>query len=259
VNLRSNAPQVNVIKSDINDTQGSAFLTDVGDNLMQISGIAPSSGVMTVRVVVARAEDNKRVVTEFNVRSSQLQRPTLPQRMYPGITYEFNPNLAFLTGQELRAVLAEPSKDGTRETKERYSSPQGSAFVFTPAEGDAGKTLVFERYINGRRVGEVYTVPVEDFAGPEVLEITPQSRILLVRTKCSGMVRGDMNRVTFDASKLSNAIVAERFGDIIRNESLQETIQLFEIRRAEPDKPVTGAFRVVDKKNRASAVKSAER
>jgi hypothetical protein len=253
INLRNNTPKINVARSDPNDTQGSAYMTDLGSNLIRIAGIAPSSGVMTVQVVLTRTEDNKRSVAEFTVRSSPLQRPVLPQKMFPGITYEIKPQLDFLTGQELRAALLELGG------KERYSSPQGSTFAFTPLESDVGKTLTFERYVNGRRVGDVYTVVIEDFPPPEIVEIVPEGRLLLVRTRCFGTVGGQINRVVLDASKLQNAIIRERYGDLYRNDDRQETSQLFEIRRADADKSISGMFRALDRKNRASLIKQLDR
>jgi hypothetical protein len=246
-------PQVEVVKSDPNDEKGGAFITETLDNTFRMSGTAPASGVMNVRVSVTRAEDGKRASTEFVVKASPLQPPDIPQRMNPGISYKFTPNLDFLTGQDLRASIAE--RGGT----ERYSSPQGSAFIFTPAESDAGKTLMFSRFINGQRVGEVYAIAVDDFPPPEILTLVQEGTKLIVRTRCFGTVGGRENRVTIDVSKASNVQVSERYGDIYRSDDRQEYSQLFELRRIDATKPVTGAIRAVDAKSKASAVKSVEK
>jgi hypothetical protein len=247
------SPQVEVFKSDPNDEKGGAFITETLDNTFRMSGTAPASGVMNVRVTITRAEDGKRATTEFVVKASPLQPPDIPQRMNPGISYKFTPNLDFLTGQDLRASVSE--RGGT----ERYSSPQGSAFIFTPAESDAGKTLLFSRFINGQRVGEVYSIAVEDFPLPEILTVVQEGAKLIVRTRCFGTVGGRENRVTIDVSKATNAQVSERYGDIYRSDDRQEYSQLFELRRVDATKPITGSIRAVDAKNKFSAMKSVER
>ncbi len=259
-NLRTETkrpPQVIPLQSVGNGRPGSAVVTDIQDISLRVQGIAPSKDVMTVRVSVVRASDGKEKFAQFTVRVSQLQPPEFPAKMYPGMSYKFDPKLPLLTNQEVKAVISDAPQNGGRV---RYStSLQGESFTWSPKESDVGKALVFERFVNQRSAGETVTIPVEDFPPPEIVEIIPENKILLVRTRCFGQANGQENRVMLDATKANNVTINERLGDYRFNDDRQESTQLFVIRRSDSDKPITGTIRATDKRNRASLLKSLER
>jgi hypothetical protein len=161
--------------------------------------------------------------------------------MYAGVGYEFDPKLPFVTKQELRATL---SLGG----KERSVSQQGEKFTFSPDESDIGKTFLFERFVGGKRVGEVYYVKVEEFSAPEIVEVFSQGVDEFVRTRCYGQVNGTDNRVTLEVK--GNLKVTERFGD--RRSDPPATLQLFKLSKSDASKPYTGTIRAIDSKGRAS-------
>ncbi len=257
MNLREETrqiPKVFVLRSNPNDNSGNAVITDIRQQSIVLSGTAPSAGgVMQVRVPIVRSADGREFTAEFSVRALPVQRPNIPQKMYPGVEYTFDPVLPFITGQELRAVLVEQQTG-----RERFSSPQAAKFTFAAKESDVGKNFVFMRSINNRNVGENYVISVEEFPAPEILELIPQNSIILVRARCFGQVNGQENRVTIDAGKLVNATVRERYGDMLHSTERQEITQLFELRRTEADKPISGLIRVIDRKNRASRILTIE-
>lgn len=247
-----NSPKVTPFHDPTADRRGTALLADMQDNKVRIRGTAPGNGVMTVRVSTTRSSDNKEKTAQFTVRATPIQKPEIPPKMNPGIQYTLDPRFPMLTNQDTKAILSESGK-------ERFStSRQGERFVFSPREADIGKTFVLERYINGNRIGESYQITVEDFPAPEILEISPQNKIILVRTRSFGQVGGLDNRVTLDIAKLINATVHERFGDFQMIEARQEISQLFELRRIDPDKPISGLIRIIDKKNRTSHIKQVQ-
>lgn len=251
MNLRTEGrgdPRTEILRTDRNDGTGSANIAEVRGDLVRITGTAPTSGLMTIRLVVTRAGDGKQSTIDFPVRSTPLSPPEIPRRMYAGVGYEFDPKLPFITGQELRAVLSLGGKD-------RSIGQQGAKFTFSPDENDIGKTFAFERFVGGKRVGEVYYVKVEEFSAPEIIEVFSQGEDELLKTRCYGQVGGIDNRVTLEIK--GNLKATERFGD--RRSEAPATIQLFKISRAEADKPYKGTIRAIDSKGRASIARFIDR
>lgn len=197
---------------------------------------------MTIRVVVTRAGDGKQNTIDFPVRATPIAAPDIPRRMYAGVGYEFDPKLPFVTKQELRATL---SLGG----KERSVSQQGEKFTFSPDENDIGKTFAFERFVGGKRVGEVYYVKVEEFSAPEIVEVFSQGADEFVRTRCYGQVNGTDNRVILEV-KGNNLKATERYGD--RRSEPPAILQLFKLSRVESGKPYNATIRAIDSKGRAS-------
>lgn len=251
MNLRTEGrgdPKAEILRTDRNDGTGTVSIPEVRGDLIRVIGTAPTSGLMTIRIVVTRAGDGKQNTIDFPVRATPIALPDIPRRMYAGVGYEFDPKLPFVTRQELRAVL---SLGG----KERSVSQQGEKFTFVPDENDIGKTFAFERFVGGRRVGEVYYVKVEEFSAPEIIDVISQDADELVRTRCYGQVNGSDNRVTLEVK--GNLKVTERFGD--RRSEPPTTLQLFKISRAEAGKPYKGTIRAIDSKGRASIARFIDR
>ncbi len=251
INLRSETrtpPRIQIIRTDKSDGSGTANIGEVRENMLKISGIAPSSGLMTVRLSVVRS-DGKQQITDFTVRSTSVAVPDIPKKMFAGVSYEFDPQLPFITGQEMRAVLLLGGK-------ERAIGQQGAKFTFTPDESDIGKIFTFERTVGGKRIGEVYSLRVEEFPPPEIVEVVAQGTLDIVRTRSYGVVNGRENRVTLEAK--GNLTASERYGDRERTQQ-QETFQRFEVRRTEADKPFQGTLRAIDAKGRASIARFIDR
>lgn len=246
MNLRTEGrgdPKTEILRTDINDGSGSASIAEVRGDFIRVIGKAPASGLMTIRVVVIRAGDGKQNTIDFPVRAIPIAAPNIPRRMYAGVAYEFDPKLPFVTKQELRATL---SLGG----KERSISQQGEKFTFAPDESDIGKTFLFERFVGGKRVGEVYYVKVEEFSAPEIYEVFSQGADEFVRTRCYGQVNGNDNRVTLEVK--GNLKVSERNGDYRKNEKDNTVLQLFKISKADASKAYNGTIRAIDSKGRAS-------
>jgi hypothetical protein len=251
MNLRQESrgdPRAEILRTDRNDGTGTVSIAEVRNDFIRLTGVAPASGLMTIRVAVTRSGDGKQGTVDFPVRVNPLGAPEFPRKMYAGVNYEFDPKLPFITGQELRATL---SLGG----KERSIGLQGAKFTFVPEESDIGKTFTFERFIGGRRVGEAYYIKVEEFSSPEILEVFSQGADEFVRTRCYGVTGNTDNRVTLEAK--GNLKVSERFGD--RRTEPPATTQLFKVSKAEPDKPFSGSIRAIDAKGRASLVRFIDR
>ncbi len=230
------------------NNNGSAYVdhADANSNIVRIRGLAPTSGVMRVQLMAKRASDSRQVVAEFIVRPGAITQPYIPESMYAGRAYDFDPKLPMLTGQEVSATLYEG-------LKERVNSNQGQAFTFMPQESDIGKTLRFERYINGKKVGESYAIPVMDYLPPRVVGVYTEPTRVVVKTQGFGPRSDIGKRVQLSYADLQNCSPPrEIYGDYTYDTKSSAHIQVFELLKIDKSKPVSGKVFAVDQKKRTS-------
>ncbi len=227
---------------------GQAYIdhSNENTNIVRIRGRAPTSGVMRVQLMAKRASDGKVVTTEFIVRPSTISQPSIPEFMYAGGTYKFDPELPMLTGREVSAILFEGQK-------ERVNSNQGQAFTFTPQESDIGKTLRLERYINGQKVGESYSIAVLDYLPPRVIGVYDEPTRVVVKTQGFGPQSDIGKRVQLGYSNLQNCRPPrEIYGDYTYDAKSSAHIQVFELLKIDQSRPAGGTVYAVDQKKRRS-------
>ena len=147
---------------------GTVNTTFIRDNSIVLRGRTPSAGTSRVFVTVVRSGDLRESTVSFEITPVTFGMPEIPTVMFPNIEYTFDPRIS----NELNNVnVFIKDKDAIR-----FQSLQGSAFRFTPDISDIGKTLSFERYIQGQLLGQKYNIKVLDFPAPEITRISRQGR-----------------------------------------------------------------------------------
>lgn len=223
---------------------GSAEISDVRGNQFIITGKAPLSGLLKVVVMAERRADGKQVTTSFIIEPQALLQPSIPNEMNPGISYTFDPRMPQISGTEIKAFLRDARGN------EIVSSQRGGVFNFTPSLSDTGKTLSFERWVGGRRIGQPINISVKDYPAPEIVDILPgeQNNVIQVKTRCFGLVKGKKNEAKLEVIE-GNATVRDMRGSIQYMDN-NITIQTFKITTVGIVK-----FRAYDQRGVRSAVR----
>lgn len=230
------------------ENNGTASIGDIDrvNNAISLKGTAPTAGTMRVQLITRRLSDKAQVRIEFVVRAKAIEKPDVPPVMYPEQSYAFDPNLPLLTNQTLSAVLY----DGE---KVRYVSEQGAKFSFTPKEDDIGKKLRFERLVGDKKIGEVYTIRVVDYAPPRVLSITDEGNRLIVRTQAFGPKTSLGKRAQLIVQSSANCrSPRELYGDYTYDATAQAHVQVFELTKINPAQQASCTVVATDQRGRTS-------
>ena len=159
-------PDLIISREPDNNIGGNAKIAGFTENSVLIRGEAPGYGTLRIKLKLIRHSDGQEVTKEFKVIPQLLEEPKIPTVMYPGITYQIDPKMPFITGKNIVAEL----RDSQGHT---YSKSQnGNSFSFTPSVSDTGKTLYLERYISGNLLGQKYQIKVNYYQKPEIFRIT---------------------------------------------------------------------------------------
>ncbi|MCX6140133.1 MAG: hypothetical protein NTX15_04770, partial [Candidatus Kapabacteria bacterium] len=145
-------PRIRVIGESIGDVQR---YTD--QRTIIVKGRAPRSGTITVEVSAQRRDGQTRTVT-FTVSAQPLAVVDVPDVMYPNIEYTVDPKLPLV--ENSRAVI----KDGERE----IASASEGVLRIKPQMRDTGRTLNFERIVDGSREGSVQQIQVRSYSVPVI-------------------------------------------------------------------------------------------
>lgn len=223
---------------------GTAEISEVRGNQFIISGKAPLSGLMKVMVTAERRGDGKQISTSFIIEPQPLLQPSLPTEMNPGVSYTFDPRMPQIPGTESKAMLRDSRGN------ELVGSQRGGIFTFTPSLSDTGKTVSFERWVGGRRIGQPINISVKDYPAPEIVDILPggQDNVIQVRTRCFGLVKGKKNEAKIEVVE-GNATVRDMRGSIQYMDN-NITLQTFKITTVG-----TVKFRAYDQRGVRSAVR----
>lgn len=236
------------IRSEPDGAGGYATLGAFDSGGFEVTGGAPSLGKMKVTVTIETTDDRK-ATTSFTVALEPIYAPEFASVMRPGKTYEIDPKLPFLPEQETRALLML----GDRILK---VSEQGEKFNFTPEEDFVGKTLRFERYVNDKLLDKSYSIKIEDYPPPEIIDVyETEDEALEVKTRSYGYHRGLANDVAlFEVD--GNAEYRDLRGRYREDEQSEAHIQVFRFEPKNSDKPFRFSFRAVDRKGRESQRRS---
>lgn len=203
---------------------GKVRIDTVLGNEIVIEGQAPASGEQRITVYATRAIDKVTLERPFIVRPTPLSKATIPTEMYPGVSYEFAPNLPIITSQTTAAYLQDERGNVVA------TSSQGEPFDFTPSLNDTGKMLQFVRTIGGNKVGQTLAVKVVNFARPEIIDIVqlPQGSIR-IRTRSYGLENDTKSRVRLEILTKGENKPREKYGDYQYNRQYNAHIQVFEV------------------------------
>lgn len=148
-------PVVRVIGEQIGDVQRT---TD--QRTILLTGKAPRAGSCTIEVRVTRRDGQTRT-TSFVVNATAMPSVNAPDVVFPGVEYVIDPRLPSI--ENVRAVI----RDGEREIAGTTESVLRVRF----AARDTGRSLVFERYVDGVREGAPQTILVKNFPPPTIRSV----------------------------------------------------------------------------------------
>jgi hypothetical protein len=204
---------------------GQGYVTIEGNEIV-VKGIAPQSSMTSYSLYAKRSADGKEFTSQFNVYGQSVPIPSIPPVMYPGIKYEFKPNLPQMTGTPITASL----RDGSNSI--RVSSLQGENFTFTPSVNDTNTTLYFERTINSKKIGQSFQIAVASFPPPEILDITTGSNgMVRIRTRSYG-IQNDNNarcKIELLSGGSSPSKIQELYGDYSFDKQSNVHLQVFQL------------------------------
>lgn len=224
----------------------------IDQRTLVVRGRAPRSGTAFVEVS-ARRSDGRVSTTRFTVSAINYATPSVPDVVYPGVEYTIDPKLP-ADRTDVRAVI----RDGGKEI---VSVDQGLIRVRFAAR-DTGKTMVFERSVNGSVEAGAQPLTVRPFPGPVIREIRrdadPNKRTVVVQffSNERGENRPQLRVLDGNAStprKLSGYL---RPADNTR--PVVAWIEVFEITRRDASKPFVFRVQAADERGKESAVVSSD-
>lgn len=222
---------------------GQGYVTIEGNEIV-VKGTAPQSSMTSYSLYAKRSVDGKEYTSQFNVYGQSVPIPAIPSVMYPGIKYEFKPNLPQMTGTPITAFLRDASNTI------RVSSLQGESFTFTPSVNDTNSTLYFERTINSKKIGQSFQIAIASFPPPEILDITTGSNGLVrIRTRSYGTQTDNSSRCKIEtlAGGSSTNKIQELYGDYSFDKQSNVHLQVFQLQNPSNNltiRAVTGTKKV---------------
>jgi hypothetical protein len=193
-----------------------------------VSGMAPQSGSVAITLGARRSTDKKDTSIVFRVVAGALDSPQIPNSMYPGVTYTFQPRLPEVSGMPAGAVLRDDRGN------EVVRSTQGEAFTFIPRVEDTSRTFSFERSLNDRKIGQTYAIAIVPFPSPEIIDISMRNGQVWVRTRAYGLAQDAKSRVRLELLNSPAIRIQERLGDWSYDEQSHSHIQVFQFTAAAP-------------------------
>ncbi|MDA3843606.1 MAG: hypothetical protein PF588_04445 [Candidatus Kapabacteria bacterium] len=243
-------PEVRVVNKPGNN-EGTAALFKISGNEIILSGRTPAFGEMKVKVIARFKNDTKEYSVDFRVSPIPIQEPEYERMQYPEKTYDINPNMPFIMGQETRAEI----KDGFRVLA---TSEQGGKFSFSPKISDTNKVLTLECYIDGNLYGQRHEIRVLSYPAPVIdnmqntgSKVKPEIKII---SKCYGVYNNKNNAVRLEVQ--GNCEVFEPRGRIPESKDEIIHIQIFRLTPIDPEKPFEFKVRAIDKRNKKSEFKT---
>jgi len=230
-----------------NDNSGTASLEDYREGSILVGGIAPSNNAMTVKITGKRKYDNKEVSTEFIVDPKKLNDPIIPNFMYPYYEFTFKPEMPSSNNLDARAVL----KNSQRILEDNQ---QGKPFTYKPDIEDTGKTVYFERLINGKPIGKSYAIRIKSFEPPQIVGKTNKEDLIEVFVRSFGKFDGRPNRskILINEANSKNVITAQDNSADFDAKDGFNTNQKFSIRPKDKSKPFSAVIYAIDKYGKQS-------
>lgn len=240
-------PQVRVSGDPMPDVSRS-----VDQRTVVVRGRAPRSGTAIVEVT-ARRSDGRQATTRFSVSGVTYPSVTVPDVVYPGVEYVIDPKLP-ADRPGVRAVI----RDGAREI---VAADAGSLRVRFAAR-DTGRTLIFERSIDGIAEANAQPLTVRSFPGPVIREIRrdpdQNKRIIVVQfyTNERGENRPQLRVVDGNAGSVRKLAGYLRPADNAR--PTVSWVEVFEVSRRDASKPFVFRVQASDERGKESAVVSSD-
>jgi hypothetical protein len=240
-------PQVRISGDPMSEVSRS-----VDQRTLVLRGRAPRSGTSLVEVTARRA-DGRQATTRFSVSGVLYPSVAVPDVVYPGVEYVIDPKLPS-DRPGVRAVV----RDGAREI---ISADAGIIRVRFAAR-DTGRTLIFERSIDGIAEANAQPLTVRAFPGPIIREIRrdpdQNKRIIVVQFYSNerGQNRPQMRVVEGNAGSVRKLAGYLRPADNAR--PTVAWIEVFEVSRRDASKPFVFRVQASDERGKESAVVSSD-
>ncbi|MBU3698683.1 MAG: hypothetical protein FGM33_01550 [Candidatus Kapabacteria bacterium] len=231
-------------------------MSDVSRSIDQrtliVRGRAPRSGTSTVEVTARRADGMVRT-TSFRVMAMTYSTPSVPDVVYPGVEYVIDPKIP-ADRPGLRAVV----RDGSREIASTTEGVMRVRFAIR----DTGRSMTFERSIDGVVEMNAQSIQVRPFPPPVIREIRretdPNKRLVVVQFWSQD--RGE-NRPQIRVVDGNVGAVRKLSGYLRQADNARPAVawlEVFEVTRKDASKPFT--FRVVasDERGRESPAVGAD-
>ncbi len=234
-------PTVRVIGEQIGDVQRT---TD--QRTILLSGRAPRTGSVTVEVRVVR-RDGQTKTASFVVTAHAMLPAKVPDVIYPGVDYVIDPRLPSI--ENVRAVI----RDGERE----IASVTESVLRLRVAARDTGRTLTFERTVDGVRDGAPEAIQVRNFPAPTIRSVNrgsdSRTKVVVVQ-----FYSGDrsVNRPRLRILDGNATDVKRLAGNLRASSSERPTVswlETFEVTQRDPARPFTFRLQAFDDRGIQSA------
>ena len=247
INLHK-APTIRIQNSPENNG-GTVNAPILQDNSIILRGKTPSAGTSRISITVIRGGDLREITASFDIVPASFGVPTIPSIMYPDIEYEFDPKIS----NDLNNInVCIKDKDAIR-----YQSFQGNSFRFTPDISDTGKTLSFERYVNGQLLGQKYNIKVLAAPEPEITRISRNSRNeVILEVTSFGLHNGRENNIKEIKLKGNAKSAIQQYGQTRSNKSKLEHHEQYKIIPMDANKPFTFEAIAIDQRGKISKAKS---
>jgi hypothetical protein len=224
----------------------------VDQRTLVLRGRAPRSGTSIVEVT-ARRTDGRQATTRFTVAGVSYPTVAVPDVVYPGVEYVIDPKLP-TDRLGVRAVI----RDGARE----IISADAGIIRVRFASRDTGRTLIFERSIDGIAEANAQPLTVRPFPAPVIREIRrdqdQSKRIIVVQFYSNA--RGE-NRPQIRVIEGNAGSVRKLAGYLRPADNARPTvawIEVFEVSRRDASKPFAFSVQATDERGKESAVVSSD-
>ncbi|MFP4368386.1 MAG: hypothetical protein ACLFR2_02295 [Candidatus Kapaibacterium sp.] len=240
------------IKNNPENNGGTASIENFSTNQIVLRGESPGFGESRVTLTLIRKADGMEKSVEFRVTPQPLKSPEFARIMYPGKTYEIRPNLPKLANRGIKAQLVEKQSGDVRA-----QNSTGGSFNFTPSINDTGKVLYLELYADNNLIGQKYTIQVNNYPQPEVIDIQPVGNSsAYIRTRAFGLYGNKANYITKIELVDGNARFIEKPGDGREDRESLVWMQVFQAVPKDTDKPFRFKMKAIDRQGRATLIKS---
>lgn len=230
------------IKHNPENNGGSVSIANYFSNGIVLKGKSPAFGSMNVQISLKRRYDNQEASIGFKVDVQGIGNPDFASEMYPGITYQIKPNLPFIDGQEIKAILKEGDKI-------RAQSATGETFSISPQMSDTGKTFLLERYVNGNLIGQKFRIYVKNFPPPMIVKLTKiGDKSVRLQTNSYGLFNNRENTVLKLEFSGNATLKQELFGQYKPDRKSNTWTQYFEVVPKDINKPFVFKVNAVDRR-----------
>ncbi len=243
----ANLPQVRISGEPMSDVSRS-----VDQRTLVLRGRAPRSGTAVVEVIARRA-DGRQATTRFTVSGVTYPTVAVPDVVYPGVEYVIDPKLP-TDRPGVRAVI----RDGMRE----FITADAGVMRVKFAARDTGRTLVFERSIDGIAEANSQPLAVRAFPGPVIREIRrdPDQNKRIIVVQFYSNERGE-NRPQLRVVEGNAGSVRKLSGYLRPADNTRPTVawvEVFEVSRRDASKPFVFRVQALDERGKESTVVSSD-